>query len=163
MSIADTDIHHLLSRIAAQMNLDRETERDVLDEIRSHLEEAVAAARSRGLDERAALNEAAARFGVDEAGAQLQQTHAGWGTAEAVVLAGLPVICALTLRWLVFAPEGTTLDWPQVITHPGLWIVAAAALLIPLLKFGRWRYALATWIFFWAITLTSFVWPTLRW
>jgi hypothetical protein len=37
------------------------------------------------------------------------------------------------------------------------------ALMVPLLKFGRWRYALITWVFFWAITIISMVWPALRW
>ncbi|HLF24740.1 MAG TPA: hypothetical protein VJG32_00265 [Anaerolineae bacterium] len=156
-------IDQVLSRIAAQLHLDRESEREVLDEIRSHLEEAVAVARRRGTDEKTALAEAAARFGVEKVGAELQQTHAGWGTAEAVVAAGLPVVCALVLRWIVFAPEGTQRQWQELLTHPALWVVAAAALLIPLLLFDRWRYALATWIFFWGITIASLLVPTLHW
>jgi hypothetical protein len=156
-------IDHVLARVAAQMNLDRQAEREVLDELRSHLEEAVAAARRRGVDETTALAEVAARFGVEDIGAELQQTHAGWGTADAVIAAGLPVLCALVLRWLVFAPEGTSIHWPQLLTHPALWIVALAALLVPLVKFGRWRYALATWAFFWIITITSLLLPAQRW
>ncbi len=158
-----SNIDHVLTRMAAQLNLDRETEREVLDEIRSHLEEAVAAARRRGTDEKTALAQAAARFGVEEVGAELQQAHAGWGTADAVVAAGLPVVCALVLRWLVFAPEGTVLNWQALLTHPALWVVAAAALIIPLVIFDRWRYALATWIFFWFITVASLMVPTLHW
>jgi len=115
------------------------------------------------LDERAALAEAARRFGVEEVGAELQQVHAGWGTADAVIAAGLPVLCALVLRWLVFAPDGTAIGWPQMLTRPVFWVIAAAALLVPLLKFGRWRYALLAWIFFWAITVVFSTWPALRW
>jgi hypothetical protein len=156
-------IDHLLTRIAAHMNLDRDVEREVLDEIRSHLEEAVEAARKRGVDEKTALAEAAARFGVEDVGVELQQAHLGWGTAEAIVAAGLPVACALVLRWIVFAPEGTQLHWQELLTHPALWVVAAAALIIPLMLFDRWRYALATWAFFWFITVASLLVPTLRW
>ena len=157
------EIEQVLAHIRAQMDLDNETEHEVLEEIRSHLEEAVAAARAQGLDEQAALSEAAARFGVEEVGTELQQVHAGWGTADAVIAAGLPVVCALVLRWLVFAPDGTAIGWPQMLMRPVFWVIAAAALLVPLLKFGRWRYALMTWVFFWTITVIFSVWPALRW
>ena len=157
------EIDQVLAHVRAQMHLDSETEHELLEEICSHLEEAVAAAQAQGLDEQAALAEAAARFGVEEVGTELQQVHAGWGTADAVIAAGLPVVCALVLRWLVFAPDGTALGWPQLLTRPTFWVIAAAALLLPLLKFGRWRYALMTWVFFWAITVVFSTWPALRW
>jgi len=157
------EIEQVLAHIQAQMDLDSETEHEVLEEIRSHLEEAVAEAQTQGLDEEAALREAAARFGVEEVGVELQQVHAGWGTADAVIAAGLPVICALMLRWLVFAPDGTALGWPQLLTRPTFWVIAATALLVPLLKFDRWRYALVAWVFFWAITVIFSTWPALRW
>ena len=157
------EIEQVLAQIQAQMDLDSETEHEVLEEIRSHLEEAVAEAQTQGLDEEAALREAAARFGVEEVGVELQQVHAGWGTADAVIAAGLPVVCTLVLRWLVFAPDGTALGWPQLLTRPTFWVIAVAALLVPLLKFGRWRYALMTWVFFWAITVVFSTWPALRW
>jgi hypothetical protein len=161
--MAIADIEQVLAHIRAQMDLDRETEAEVLEEIHSHLEEAMAAAQARGLDEAAALTEAATHFGVEEVGVELQEVHAGWGTADAVIAAGLPVICALVLRWLVFAPDGTALGWPQMLTRPAFWIIAGVALLAPLLKFDRWRYALAAWVIFWAITVITFVWPASRW
>jgi len=157
------EINQVLAHIRAKMDLDSETKHEVLEEIRSHLEEAVAVAQAQGTDKQAALAEAAARFGVEEVGVELQQVHAGWGTADAVVAAGLPVVCALVLRWLVFAPDGTALGWPQLLTRPAFWVIAAAALLAPLLKFDRWRYALITWVFFWAITVVFYTWPALRW
>jgi len=157
------EIEQVLAHIRTQMDLDSETEHEVLEEIRSHLEEAKAAARARGLDEQAALADAAARFGIEEVGVELQQVHAGWGTADAVIAAGLPVVCALVLRWLVFAPDGTALGWPQLLTRPAFWVIAAAALLVPLFKFGRWRYALMIWIFFWGITVVFSTWPAQRW
>jgi len=158
-----TDVAAVLAHIQAQLDLDRETETEVLEEIRSHLEEAVAQARSRGVSETAALAEAAARFGLEETGAKLQQTHAGWGTAEGVLAAALPVLCALVLRWLVFAPDGTAVGWPQVLLRPAFWIVAAVALLVPLLRFRQWRYAVAIWAFFWVITVIFLIWPAQRW
>jgi hypothetical protein len=159
-----TEIDHLMARLRAQMDLDSETEHEVLAEIRDHLEEALAEARAEGLDEAEALAQVVARFGLEEEiGQELQATHVGWGTAEAVIAAGLPVVGALILRWLAFAPDGTALGWPQLLSRPAFWIVALAALLIPLLKFERWRYALVAWIIFWGLTVIFVTWPALRW
>jgi hypothetical protein len=160
---SDTALEDTLARIRAQLNLDVETQSDLLAEMGAHLEDAVAEARERGLSEREALAEAAARFGVEETGTRLQETHAGWGTAEGVLAAALPVLCALVLRWLVFAPDGTAMGWPQLLVRPAFWVVAGVALLVPLLKFGRWRYALVTWVFFWIVTVITLVWPAYRW
>ena len=158
------NIDQLISRISAQMDLDSETEHEVLAEIRDHLEEAVAQARAEGLDETQALARAATHFGLEEEiGQELQAAHAGWGTADAVIAAGLPVVCALILRWLAFAPDGTALGWPQLMSRPAFWIVALAALFIPLLKFDRWRYALVAWAIFWGLTMLFVTLPALRW
>jgi hypothetical protein len=157
-------VETLMDRIRAQMDLDGETEQEVLAEIRAHLDEAMADARAEGLDEGDALARVAARFGVEEEiGQALQVAHAGWGTADAVIATALPVICALVLRWLAFAPDGTALGWPQLLSRPAFWVVALAALLIPLLKFERWRYALATWAIFWGLTVIFVTLPALRW
>lgn len=157
-------IEDLLDRIHLQMDLDRETEQQVLAEIRDHLEEAVEQARAEGWSDADALARAAARFGLEEeVGRELQAAHAGWGTADAVVAAALPVACALVLRWLAFAPDGTALGWPQLLSRPAFWIVALAALMIPLLRFERWRYALVTWVLFWGLTVLFVTLPALQW
>lgn len=156
-------VDDVLARIRVHLNLEAETEYDLLQEIRAHLEEAVEVARARGLDEEDALAEAAARFGVEEVGRELQAAHAGWGTADGVIAAALPVVCALVLRWLVFAPDGTAVGWQEVLVRPAFWVVSLAALLLPLFKFPRWRYALASWAFFWALSVVFFAWPALRW
>jgi hypothetical protein len=159
-----SDVERLLARIQAHLDLDSETEHEVLAEIRDHLEEAATRARAQGLDEAGALASAAARFGFEEEiGQALQSAHAGWGTANAVIAAALPVVCALILRWLVFAPDGTALGWPQLLSRPVFWIVALAALLIPLLQFERWRYAMVGWVIFWGLTVIFVTWPALRW
>lgn len=158
------DIDAILARIRGQMDLDGQAEHEILAEMRSHLEEGVAQARAEGLDEAQALARVAAHFGVEEeVGQTLQDTHAGWGTADAVVAAALPVLCALLLRWFVFAPDGTALGWPQLLSRPAFWGVALAALLIPILKFERWRYALAMWLIFWGLTVAFVVGPALHW
>ena len=156
-------VDDVLARIRVHLNLEAETEYDLLQEIRAHLEEAVEVARAQGLDEEAALAEAAARFGVEEVGQELQAAHVGWGTADGVIAAAMPVVCALVLRWLIFAPDGTAVGWQEVLVRPAFWVVSLAALLLPLLKFPRWRYALASWAFFWALSVVFFALPALRW
>jgi len=157
------DVDDVLDSIRARLDLEAETEYELLEEIRAHLEDAVAAARARGLDEEAALAEAAARFGVEEVGRELQAAHVGWGAADGVVAAALPVVCALVLRWLVFAPDGTAVGWREVLVRPAFWVIALAALVLPLLRFPRWRYALVSWAFFWVLSMVFFAWPALRW
>ena len=156
-------VDELLGRIRSQMDLDAETEQELLAEMRGHLEEAIDEGRAAGLSESEALARAAARFGLDEAGAGLQAVHAGEGTADAVIAAGLPVVCTLVLRWLVFAPDGTAMGWRELLVRPAFWVVALAVLLIPILRFERWRYALVTWVIFWSLTVAFVALPALRW
>ena len=156
-------VDRLLLRIRAQMDLEADREREVLEEIRLHLEEALDAACCRGLSEPQAVAEVAKRFGVEEVGQALQETHVGWGTADGVIAAGLPVLCTVILRWLVFAPNGTAVGWEEILIRPAFWVVTLAALLIPLLKFPRWRYALVSWGFFWMLSVLFFSASALRW
>ena len=156
-------IDEILDHIRAGLDLEAETEYELLEEIRAHLEDAAAAARARGLDEEEAVAAAAACFGVEEVGQELQAAHVGWGTADGVFAAALPVVCALILRWLVFAPDGTAVGWREVLVGPAFWAVALAALLLPLLRFPRWRYALVSWAFFWGLSVVFFAWPAIGW
>lgn len=156
-------IDDVLAQIRPQLRLEAETEQEILDEIRGHLEEAVSTAKARGLDEQHALFQAAAEFGVEQATTELHATHAGWGTLEGIAAAALPVIFALVLRWLMFAPDGTTDAWREMLSRPTLIVIAATAILLPLVRFPRRRYALALWIFFWGLSLVTVLLPTLRW
>ena len=157
------DVEQVLARIREQLDLEAETERDVLDEIRTHLEEAVETARQQGLSPESALADVASRFGVDEVGPELRQVHLGWGTADGVTAAALPVVCALVLRWVVFGPDGTMSGWPEILARPTFWVIAVLALMVPALKLSRWRYALAAWVLFWILSVAFVVWPALRW
>ena len=156
-------VDQVLARIRAYLALDAETEHDVLEEIRFHLEQAIETAEQRGIDQQTALAQAAARFGVEQVGRDLQATHVGWGTADGIIAAALPVVCALVLRWLVFAPDGTAVQWQEILARPTFWGVSLAMLIVPLLKFRRRRYALVTWGVFWVLSITFVMWPALRW
>lgn len=155
-------LDELLARIRLQMDLESEAEHDVLAEIQGHLEEAMAEARAEGVDEAAALARVAARFGTgEEVGQALQQTHAGWGTADAVIATALPVLGVLVLRWLIFPrqADGTLLTRPIILSQPVLWIVALIVLLVPLFQIKRPRYARVLWAIFWGLTVVLAVWP----
>jgi len=156
-------VDDMLARIRAQMNLEAETEYEVLEEIRCHLEEAVAEARAEGLSEEEALAQAAGRFGVEQVGQELQTTHQGWGALEGIAAAALPVLFALVLRWLVFAPDGTFVGWKAMVGRPAFWFIAVIALLIPLWRFPRRRYALISWAIFWALSVMIIAGDAVRW
>ncbi len=156
-------INDVLSEIQPRLGLEADAEHEILEEIRGHLEEAVAEARDRGLDEQRALREAASSFGVEQTATELHHTHAGRGTLEGVAAAGLPVIFALVLRWVIFAPDGTADAWRETLTRPALGVIAVAAIAVPLLRFPKRRYAIALWVFFWGLSLVTVVWPTVRW
>lgn len=154
-------IDDLLDAIHAELALSSETENELLQEIRAHLEDAVADARMKGMDERSALLKAAERFGGKEAGVELQKVHAAWESADAIVACALPVLAALVLRWLIFAPDGTALGWPELLVRPAFWIVALAALLAPMIQFRRWRYALVGWALFWVLSVIFVAFPAM--
>jgi hypothetical protein len=160
MSVVTID--QVLALIQARLGLSSETEYELLEEIRTHLEDAVADAKAKGEDKQVALLKAAEKFGIDEVSTQLREVHLAWQSADAIIACALPVLFALILRWLIFAPDGSALDWPQLLVHPAFWIVAIIALFIPLLQFRQWRYALIGWGFFWAITIIFVAFPTIQ-
>jgi hypothetical protein len=155
----EISIDQVLDKIRSQLCLSNEMENELLAEIRTHLEEALARSRSRGGDEGAALREVLQQFGVEEVGSQLQQVHSGWESIEAIAATALPVLFALILRWLVFVPEGSSKAWEQLLVQPALWIVAATALVLPALLFRRWRLVLVGWGVFWLITVILAAFP----
>ena len=150
-------IDDVLDRIRVEMSLESQREHELLEEIRVHLEEAVVDGLARGLDDGEALTEAAARFGVEEVGRPLQATHEGWGVWEGIAAAALPVLFALLLRWVVFDPAGSFAGWRPVVSRPAFWVIAAAALLIPVLRIPRRRHALVSWTVFWGLSVIMIV------
>lgn len=154
-------IDTVLNQIRIQLNLSKETEWEVIEEIRAHLEDAVDAAKAKGQDETTALLKAAEAFGVEEVGEALQEVH-GMESAEALLMCIVPVFATIVLRWTVFSAEGTARDWQQIVTRPVLLIVALATLILPLIPFRNWRYASIGWLCFWAISFVFMAFPSMR-
>jgi hypothetical protein len=146
-------IDQALAQISKRLHLSKETEHELLAEIRTHLEDAVEQCQQQGGDEQTALREAIEHFGVEEVSQELQTVHEGRESIEAIVATALPILFALTLRWLAFAPDGTSIAWHQLFSLPVFWLVAAAALIVPVLIFRRWRFALVGWGIFWLISV----------
>ena len=157
--MAKVTIDQVLANISLHLHLSKETEHELLAEIRTHLEDAVAKAIVKGEDEQIALLKAAERFGIDEVGLALQEVHESWEAVNALLAVALPVLLALILRWLAYAPDGSALVWPQLLVGPGFWLVAVAALIIPFLYFRRWSLALIGWGIFWLLSVIFIVFP----
>lgn len=155
-------IDKVLEEIGKHLRLSKESEHEVLVEIRTHLEDAMGEARAKGGDEQLALLKAAEKFGVDEVGNELQEVHANWESVEVILATALPLMFALILRWLAFAPGGSAIDWAQVSTESGFWILAVAALIVPALLFRRWRLALVGWGVFWFLTVIFVIFPSIN-
>lgn len=147
-----TTLETVLTAISAEMNLSKATEWELIEEIRGHLEDAVADARATGLDENAALLKAAEKFGAAEVGQALQAVHMPWESADALLACFVPVLGGLVLRWLIFAPSGTAVGWPILLQRPAALIIALAVLFIPCLQFRRWPYTITAWLFIWGVS-----------
>lgn len=139
-----------LADVAAALQLDRESRVRTLAEVRDHLQAAV----SHAVDDIGLTVDAAAAHAVAAMGAAvdlaegLNEVHAGHGTAEAMMAVALPVVGSLALRGLILS------GGPNAAASPYLVGVAVAMLLVaPALRFARWRFAVASWMAFWAITL----------
>ena len=149
----DESIEHVLAQIASGLQLSSQTEHELLEEIRGHLEDALQAAVQRGQDTDEALLEVAERFGVEVVAEALQSEHAPWESADAIVACILPVVGALILRWLAFVPDGSAAHWGSLLLQPAFWFVALMVLLASVLYYHRWQYALTVWGFFWTLSL----------
>lgn len=157
-------IDQLLGTIALELSVSQETKQELLAELRDHLEEALATAVANGADEETAVSQLAARFGGAEVGRALQRVHSQWESADAILACLIPVLAALVLRWLSFAPDGSVAGWQHVLAQPTFWLVALAVLLLPALQFQRRHYMLVNWGFFWIITMIFLLAPAAaRW
>jgi len=157
-------IDQVIAKITLQLHLSKESETEIVEEIRTHLEDAIADAVDRGGDEQNALLKAAEKFGVDETSIELQEVHSNKESIGAILATALPVVFALILRWLIFAPDGSAMAWPQLLVQPGLYLVAVVAIIIPLLWFRRWRLVIVGWGIFWLFTVILTLFPHInRW
>lgn len=155
-------VDQVMEALSKHLHLSRETENEVLAEIRTHLEDAIADAALQGEDEQAVLRRAAEQYGLDDAAIELQEIHLNGESIDAIAATALPILFAIILRWLAFAPDGSALAWPQLFQQFDFWIIAIAALLIPFFSLHHRRFALASWGIFWLLTVIFVTFPSIN-
>lgn len=155
-------IDDVLEQIRKQLNLSSESEWELIEEIRAHLEDAVDAARLKGKDETTALLKAAEDFGLEESASELQLIHGEWEVSQALLLCIIPIFFTVVMRWLLFSAEGTISGWEPTFSRPITITICLILLFIPLTQLRRWPYATLTWIVFWFISFIFVAFPALR-
>ncbi len=148
-------LERYLAEIASQLNVDPTTEKEILHEIRTHLEESVADLQEEGLDRRQSLALAVDGFGDPrEVGRMLGRLH-GDSANQAVLAAFLPVALALSFKWVLLPLLKALAHWQAGPTPAIVCCLAALALLVPSLTFRNWRYGYAVWAFFSLIAIVQ--------
>lgn len=149
------ELERYLTEVASQLSVDPTTEGEILQEIRTHLEEAAAELEIEGLGEEGSLALAMDNFGEPrEVGRMLGRLHSD-SANQAVLAAFLPVALALTFKWVLLPLLRAMAQWQGNPTPLILACLAILALLVPGLTFRRWRYGYAVWAFFSLVTITQ--------
>ena len=149
------ELERYLSEIASQLNVDPGQGREILNEIRSHLTEAVAEGLAEGLGPEDSLALAIEEFGeAREIGRMLGRRHSD-SANQAVLAAFLPVALAITFKWLLLPLLRDVAHWQASPTPVIFSCLALLALLVPGLTFKRWRYGYGVWAFFSLVTIAQ--------
>ncbi len=144
-----------LSEVASQLSVDPAMEKEILGEIRTHLDEATLEFRQGGLDEQQSLVLAMENFGeAREVGRLLGRQHSE-SANQAVLAAFLPVALALTFRWVLLPVLRGLAHWQASPTPVVFACLALLALLVPGLTLKSWRYGYGVWAFFCLVTIAQ--------
>jgi hypothetical protein len=151
----DQRLRGYLSEIGSQLNVDPATEREILGELETHLEEAILELRTSGLGAEDSVRAALESFGdAREVGRMLGQLHSD-SAHQAVLAAFLPVALALTFKWVLLPLVRAVGSWQGSPTPFVFGCLAVLALLVPALTLQRWRYGYAVWAFFSLVTIAQ--------
>ncbi len=151
----NVELERYLSEIADQLNVDPTTEREIVREIRGHLEEAAFELHEQGLGEVESLSLAMDEFGeAREVGRMLGKLHSD-SANQAVLAAFLPVALALTFKWILLPLLRACAQWQGNPTPIIFACLTVLALLVPGLTFKQWRYGYAVWAFFSLVTIAQ--------
>jgi hypothetical protein len=151
----NVQLERYLGEVASQLNVDPTTEREILREIRSHLEEAVAELQEEGIGGEESLALAVDNFGdARDVGRMLGRRHSD-SANQAVLAAFLPVALALTFKWIMLPLLSGLAHWQGNPTPIIFACLTVLALLVPGLTFRQWRYGYAVWAFFSLVTIAQ--------
>jgi hypothetical protein len=149
------ELEEYLTEVASQLNVNPATEMEILREIQTHLEEAMAELQEEGLSGEESLALSVSNFGeAREVGRMLGHLHSD-SANQAVLAAFLPVALALTFKWILLPLLSTLSHWQGSPTPFIFACLAILALLVPGLTFRRWRYGYAVWAFFSLVTIVQ--------
>ena len=149
------ELERYLSEIASQLNVDPGKEREILGEMRSHLEDAIAEMQAEGLGTDESFAVALQEFGDPrEIGRMLGRQHSE-SANQAVLAAFLPVALALTFKWVMLPLLRDLAHWQASPTPVVFACLALLALLVPGLTFKSWRYGYSVWAFFCLVTIAQ--------
>lgn len=162
VAMSQVTIDDVLEQLRQQLNLSKESEWELIEEIRAHLEDAVDAAQLDGKDGQTALLKAAEDFGFEEVSHELQKLHGEWEMTQVLLLCIVPIVCTVVLRWLVFSAEGTTTGFKMIFDRPGVIAVGLTVLVLPILQLKRWPLVIFGWLFFWSISFVFMAFPSMR-
>jgi len=149
------ELERYLCEIASQLNVDPGQEREILTEVRSHLEEAIAERQDGGLGREESISAALQEFGeAREIGRMLGRRYSD-SANQAVLAAFLPVALAITFKWLLLPLLRDLAHWQASPTPVVFACLALLALLGPGLTFKSWRYGYGVWAFFSLVTIAQ--------
>lgn len=143
------ELGHSLAR------LDAKAQKDILREVHSHLEEAVADLQGEGYSPEESMALAVARFGEAEEIAKMMRRVYVESANQAVLAALLPVALTMAFKWGILPFLKTLGSWQGNPTPVMVISLALLALLIPGLTLRRWRYGYAAWAFFSLIAIAQ--------
>jgi hypothetical protein len=149
------ELERYLSEIASQLNVDPGKGREILGEMRSHLEDAIAKTQAEGLGTDESVAVALQEFGeAREVGRVLGRQHSE-SANQAVLAAFLPVALALTFKWVLLPLLRELAHWQASPTPVVFACLALLALLVPGLTLKSWRYGYSVWAFFCLVTIAQ--------
>jgi hypothetical protein len=149
------ELEKYLAEIANQLSVDPATEKEILREIRVHLEDSAAELQEGGLDRQESVAAAIGNFGHSrEVGRMLGLLHSD-SANQAVLAAFLPVALALTFKWVLLPLMSAVGHWRGSPTPFVFACLAILALLVPGLTLRKWRYGYSVWAFFSLMTIAQ--------
>ena len=152
-----TAINDYLEELRGHLAVDMLTEREILREVRAHLEEVATEEVTRGRDPAEAARLAVSRFGEARAVAREMESVHGNSVLEALLSATVPVALALAFKWVGLPLIQSYQAWQHLSAPVLLITLAALVLLAPGLFLRRWRLGFPAWLFFGTLSVMEVI------
>jgi hypothetical protein len=152
-----TAIDNYLEDLRGQLAVDMLTEQEILNEVRTHLEESMAEELARGRSPAEAAKLAISHLGDARILAREMEAVHGNSVLEALFSTIVPVALALVFKWVALPLIQSYQAW-QHLSTPLLFVtLAALALLTPGLFLRRWRLGFPAWLFFGTLSIMQVI------